>query len=38
MTTGTDNISNGTDAYVKKVGICGMHAYSLLATIELMYY
>lgn len=35
MTAGTDNISNGSDSYVEKVGICGSHAYSLLSAVEL---
>lgn len=38
MTTGTDDISNGTDVYIKKIGIQGCHAYSLLSAIELIYY
>ena len=35
MTAGSDNISNGSDALVKKIGICGSHAYSLLEVYEL---
>lgn len=35
MTTGTDNISNGSDVYIAKIGIQGSHAYSLLSAIEL---
>jgi hypothetical protein len=35
MTAGSDNLSGGSDAYIKKIGICGSHAYSLLAVYQL---
>lgn len=35
MTAGSDDLNNGSDAYIQKIGICGSHAYSLLATFEL---
>ena len=35
MTAGSKNLSNGSDAYVRSVGICGSHAYSLLAVYQL---
>jgi hypothetical protein len=35
MTAGTDNISNGSDAYIEKIGISGSHAYSLLSGVEI---
>lgn len=35
MTAGTDNISNGSDVYIEKIGIQGSHAYSLLSGIEI---
>lgn len=35
MTAGSDDLNNGSDAYIKKIGICGSHAYSLLETFEL---
>ena len=35
MTAGSDNLSSGSDAYIKKIGICGSHAYSLLAVYQL---
>lgn len=34
MTAGSDNLSGGSDAYVAKIGICGSHAYSLLAVFQ----
>ncbi len=37
MTAGSDDLSNGSDSYVEKVGICGSHAYSLLEAYELEY-
>ena len=35
MTAGSDDLSNGSDALVEKIGICGSHAYSLLEVYEL---
>lgn len=35
MTAGTDDIQNGSDAYIEKIGICGSHAYSLLSAVEI---
>lgn len=35
MTAGSDNLNSGSDAYIKKIGICGSHAYSLLAVYQL---
>lgn len=35
MTAGSDNLSGGSDAYIQKIGICGSHAYSLLAVYQL---
>lgn len=35
MTAGTDDISNGSDVYISKIGIQGSHAYSLLSGIEI---
>ncbi len=37
MTAGSDDLSNGSDAYIEKVGICGSHAYSLLEAYEVEY-
>ena len=37
MTAGSDDLSGGSDAYVAKVGICGSHAYSLLAVYQLKF-
>ena len=38
MSAGSDNLSNnGTDALVEKIGLCGSHAYSLLAVYEIYY-
>ena len=34
MTAGSDNLSGGSDAYIQKIGICGSHAYSLLAVYQ----
>lgn len=34
MTAGSDNLSGGSDAYIAKIGICGSHAYSLLAVYQ----
>lgn len=35
MTAGSDDLNNGSDAYIEKIGIAGSHAYSLLETYEL---
>ena len=35
MTAGSDNLNNGSDAYIEKIGIAGSHAYSLLEVFEL---
>jgi hypothetical protein len=35
MTAGSDNLNNGSDAYIEKIGIAGSHAYSLLGVFEL---
>ena len=35
MTAGSDNLNNGSDAYIEKIGIAGSHAYSLLEVYEL---
>lgn len=35
MTAGSDNLNSGSDAYIKKIGICGSHAYSLLAVYQI---
>ena len=35
MTAGSDDLSGGSDAYIPKIGICGSHAYSLLAVYQL---
>lgn len=35
MTAGSDDLNNGSDAYIEKIGIAGSHAYSLLETFEL---
>lgn len=34
MTAGSDDISNGSDAYIQKIGIAGSHAYSLLSVFQ----
>lgn len=35
MTAGSDNLNNGSDSYIEKIGIAGSHAYSLLEVYEL---
>lgn len=35
MTAGSDDLNNGSDAYIEKIGIAGSHAYSLLEVYEL---
>ncbi len=35
MTAGSDNLNNGSDSYIQKIGIAGSHAYSLLEVYEL---
>ncbi len=35
MTAGSDNLNQGSDAYIEKIGIAGSHAYSLLEVYEL---
>jgi calpain-15 len=35
MTAGSDNLNNGSDSYIEKIGIAGSHAYSLLEVFEL---
>lgn len=35
MTAATDDLNNGSDDYQDKIGICGSHAYSLLAVYEI---
>lgn len=35
MTAGSDNLNNGSDAYIEKIGIAGSHAYSLLEVYEI---
>lgn len=35
MTAGSDDINNGSDTYIEKIGIAGSHAYSLLAAYQL---
>lgn len=34
MTAGTDNLNNGSDSYIDKVGIAGSHAYTLIDVYE----
>ncbi len=36
MTAGSDDINNGSDVYIEKIGIAGSHAYSLLSAYELI--
>lgn len=36
MTAGSDDLNNGSDAYIEKIGIAGSHAYSLLEVIEIV--
>ncbi len=36
MTAGSDNLNNGSDSYIEKIGIAGSHAYSLLEVYELL--
>lgn len=36
MTAGSDDLNNGSDAYIEKIGIAGSHAYSLLGVFELL--
>lgn len=36
MTAGSDNLNNGSDSYVEKIGIAGSHAYSLLEAVEIL--
>lgn len=36
MTAGSDDINNGSDAYIQKIGIAGSHAYSLLSAIQVV--
>ena len=35
ITAGSDNLNNGSDSYIQKIGIAGSHAYSLLEVYEL---
>jgi hypothetical protein len=35
MTAGSDDLNNGSDSYIEKIGIAGSHAYSLLGVYEL---
>ncbi len=35
ITAGSDNLNNGSDSYIEKIGIAGSHAYSLLEAYEL---
>lgn len=35
MTAGSDNLNNGSDAYIEKIGIAGSHAYSLIDVFEI---
>ena len=35
MTAGSDNLNNGSDAYIEKIGIAGSHAYALIDVYEL---
>ena len=35
MTAGSDNLSNGSDAFIEKIGLAGSHAYSLLEVFQL---
>lgn len=35
MTAGSDDLNNGSDSYIEKIGIAGSHAYSLLEVFEL---
>ena len=35
MTAGSDNLNSGSDSYIQKIGICGSHAYSLLAVYQI---
>lgn len=37
MTAGSDNLNSGSDAYIAKIGICGSHAYSMLAVYQLFF-
>ena len=34
MTAGSDDLNNGSDSLIEKIGIAGSHAYSLLAVFE----
>ena len=36
LTAGSDDLNNGSDAYIEKIGIAGSHAYSLLEVIEIV--
>lgn len=35
MTAGSDDLNNGSDAFIQKIGICGSHAYSLIDCFQL---
>jgi calpain len=35
MSAGTDDLSGGSDVYISEIGICGSHAYSMLAVYQL---
>ena len=35
MTAGSDDLNNGSDSYIEKIGIAGSHAYSLLEVYEI---
>lgn len=37
MTAGSDDLNNGSDTFIEKIGIAGSHAYSLLGAFELEY-
>ena len=37
MTAGSDELNNGSDAFIEKIGLAGSHAYSLLGVYELEY-
>lgn len=38
LTAGSDNLNNGQDNYISKIGIAGSHAYSLLGIYEMVFY
>jgi calpain-15 len=37
MAASTQNLNYGSDSYIKEIGLCGSHAYSLLAVYQLFF-